>query len=354
MNAVEELARQDGLKSSHIVTIDFARGLMAAAVMIYHFLSREAIAEFSQVSYYAVYTFFAISGFSLYIAYCHRLSTIADVKGYFIRRFFRIAPVFYVALLVRLLIVQPIPDATYNIFMNFTFLFGFSNPGATSLLTGGWSIGVEVVFYLLFPIVLLLTRRRILPLTVCTGAAILVMVHLVNATLTGQRVMTAQLWSDYTQPESFGGYFMFGMLLGELYLRMPQWKGHSVAFILAAVALLPFVLVSSSTPEDLLTSWTGGILMISTLLFTGATSFIREPRGKLLSIATWFGILSFPVYLLHPLVHHALLRLGVQPVAIRLFLAFGLTILLSYLIHHALEKPARDYGRQLTALMLKQ
>src|SRR5215467_3600872 len=93
---------------TQVATIDAARGIFAIAVMVYHLLYFNGIAQVERIAYYAVYGFFVISGFALYITYCDRLATIHDLRAYFIKRFFRIAPLYFVVLIARLC-VPPLP-----------------------------------------------------------------------------------------------------------------------------------------------------------------------------------------------------------------------------------------------------
>ena len=93
---------------------------MAFAVMGYHLTSYEGIGTASRIDFYAVYAFFVISGFSLYIAYRDRLATLVDVKSYLIRRFFRIPPLFYTAIVLELLIGEWQPDLAAKLLVNLT------------------------------------------------------------------------------------------------------------------------------------------------------------------------------------------------------------------------------------------
>lgn len=334
---------------NHILTVDAARGVMALIVMAYHILEREAVVEVERAAYYAVYSFFVISGFSLHIAYRDKLATAAGIQSYLIKRFFRIAPLFYVALLLRLLLVPLPSNPLSSILVNLSLAFGFADAGALSLINGGWSIGIEMVFYVIFPVMMLVCANDIRRLAAVAFGGILLMVCFDNFILQGAQTMTSTIWSQYTQPAAFFGYFAAGALFAEVLTRFPWIKGQTVAIPIAAICLIPFLLIRVDAPVHLLVGAKGFILMMSSLIFVGAVAFVSEPRGKLREISVWLGVLSYPVYLLHPQAHQLLLRIGFGNQATRSIAVVVLTIALSLIVSKYLEMPAREYGRQLAA-----
>ncbi|WP_411028208.1 hypothetical protein, partial [Salmonella sp. s59108] len=88
-------------------------------------------------------------------------------------------------------------------------------------------------------------------------------------------------------------------------------------------------------------------LAFATLAIVSAAAFLPEPTGRLRTVAHWLGILSYPMYLLHPLVHQFLLKFGLATPITRSVLVVVLTVALSWAISRFVEVPARDYGRRL-------
>lgn len=81
-------------------------------------------------------------------------------KSFFIRRLFRIAPLYYLAILFYIItygfgmrnlfgVDENIDIA--NLFANIFFLHGFNPYWINSLVPGGWSVGIEMLFYLFVP-----------------------------------------------------------------------------------------------------------------------------------------------------------------------------------------------------------
>lgn len=118
------------------------------------------LAEYGQMG---VQLFFVASAYTLCLTFLRRKSEPRHVVSFFIRRFFRIAPLYYVAialyfvvnLLKRLRLDTgdlTYPYSAFNIFSNVIFIHGFVPSANNNIVPGGWSIGTEMAFYLCFPI----------------------------------------------------------------------------------------------------------------------------------------------------------------------------------------------------------
>ena len=141
------------------------RGLAAVAVLLYHMVHLTNISPpnyfwfIARYFGYGVHLFFVLSAFSLMYSTENRVNQPAWVKEYFIKRFFRIAPLFYLLILF-FAIKAGLSENTSIILLNFLFVFGFSSD--VGLVWGGWTIGVEVIFYLIFPtLILIITTYRV-------------------------------------------------------------------------------------------------------------------------------------------------------------------------------------------------
>jgi peptidoglycan/LPS O-acetylase OafA/YrhL len=108
-----------------------------------------------------VQLFFVISAITMFLSFERRRENdLYPLRFFYIRRFFKIAPIYYLGISYYLLIGNINPHflgmndfniSNYNIISNFTFLHGFSPYWINSLIPGGWSIAVEMLFYLIFP-----------------------------------------------------------------------------------------------------------------------------------------------------------------------------------------------------------
>jgi len=222
------------MNSERLYFLDLLRGLMAISIVIYHTLHYEGVVTFYAVGRYAVYSFFVLSGLSLYYVYRDKFVSIKETKNYFIRRYFRIAPLLYLIIFLIIIsdIVEGEGDFEYTresftqLFLNYSMLFGFFNPGETSIAPASWSLGVEWVFYTIFPVLLVLTRKSFVKLSVLTVAFFILHVWYISSFININETFSSQ-WVTYTQPVTFFVYFSFGMIGAELYHRfhhknMPQ------------------------------------------------------------------------------------------------------------------------------------
>ena len=280
----------------HVITIDAARGVFAFSVLFYHELYFNGIVQIERIAYYAVYGFFVISGFALFVAYHDKIGTADQIRTFFVRRFFRIAPLYFSVLALRLLVQRWPGEMTYRMVLNLTLTFGLANAGSTALPGGGWSIGIEMVFYTLFPIIMILAGRSLLALAAMTVVSVYLMHKFINITLAGPYTeMNADNWERYVQPIAFFGYFAFGMLLAAVYLRFQHLKGNAVlAVTLIVVGLIPFLTIRTNTTLQLLTGTKGLILMTATMVIVAGAAFLPEPRGLVRRAAIWLGVMSYP------------------------------------------------------------
>nr|CAD6596220.1 acyltransferase [Rhizobium sp. TCK] len=324
----------------YVETVDIARGIAALGVMAYHLLYYEQIADLTRVSYYFVYAFFIISGFSLYVTYRDRLTTPDELREYAAKRFRRIAPLFWVAILLYVLLVDVPARPLTVIPLNMSLAFGLANPGGTSLLTGGWSIGIEMVFYLCLPLLALVCAGCLRRLTILSVISIVLMVAFVNATLAGHPSMR-DVWVSYTQPLAFFGYFAVGCLLGEIYMRRPDLKGRKQWFWLLALGLFWFTILPANTPNSLLVGWTGLQLMIATMITVTACVFLPEPGGLGKTVGKWLGRLSYATYLLHPILYVGIAQSSFTSSHTRILFTVLATILMGIAVHFWIEQRFR-------------
>jgi peptidoglycan/LPS O-acetylase OafA/YrhL len=150
--------------------IDALRGLAILMVFCTHLRQHISVGFLSPLFIYGqhgVQLFFLVSAFTLCLSISTR-DTLAKENGvynYRIRRFFRIAPLYYLAIgfyalkiLVHSIDSFPNPLPWKAILLNMTFLHGFSRTAISSIPPGGWSIAAEMMFYLLLPLFLKNTK----------------------------------------------------------------------------------------------------------------------------------------------------------------------------------------------------
>jgi peptidoglycan/LPS O-acetylase OafA/YrhL len=103
--------------------------------------------------------FFVISGFCIHLSYEQQHTK--DFRTFFVRRFFRIYPPYFVAIVLFSFVITPY-QVTTTLWDLITHVFLFNNLDKTSFHTinsSFWTIGVEVQLYALYPFLVLVARR---------------------------------------------------------------------------------------------------------------------------------------------------------------------------------------------------
>jgi peptidoglycan/LPS O-acetylase OafA/YrhL len=155
--------------SAHLDYVDALRGVAILMVVLTH--TAEAITGLSPlaagIAAYAqtgVQLFFLASAYTLCLAAVRRAGEPLPMLSFFVRRYFRIAPLYYMAIALYFcvhLLEQalahpgaPLDTQPYTIgrvLANVLFMHGFVPPANNNIVPGGWSIGTEMAFYLTFP-----------------------------------------------------------------------------------------------------------------------------------------------------------------------------------------------------------
>ena len=145
------------------------RGIAILMVLVNH--TAQSIVGLPKILYdcsefgkYGVQLFFIMSAYTLCLSKQARGDEQLATKKYFIRRYFRIAPLYYVGILlygsillfgtefrINTFLLQP-DYSMKAVLFHITFLHGLTPAYIHSVVPGGWSIGTEMLFYLLFPV----------------------------------------------------------------------------------------------------------------------------------------------------------------------------------------------------------
>ena len=109
--------------------------------------------------------FFFISGFLLYQTDSF-INSIDDIKKFYIKKFMRIYPLYWVALASLVIIfgglqINPGPVSPYNFSLNNLLIhfFGLQGIFPSYTIQSMWFVGVIVLFYLLYPIIVYLSKN---------------------------------------------------------------------------------------------------------------------------------------------------------------------------------------------------
>lgn len=301
--------------------LDGFRGIAALWVMIGHILIVYRIPiKIIGWPALAVDLFILISGFLMVRQAIARkqvepLSSPTTWTAFWLRRFFRIAPLYFSILFIAILIAQSergfdgsfrylLSDGDHiangafmaNLVSHVTFLFGLSPNFASAIANvPDWSISLEMQFYALFPFLMLLGER--------IGWMLLTAV--IAATCVAAGAIFATFLQEFFQPSIIVlkiNVFMGGMLIA---LALEDRK-RSIVYVMVAAALMLLPLWGSF-------NFRFGVLRALICAGFGAVALCDGGKGK----SAFSSVFSYIAR-----------TLGTKPFAVMAELSYGL-----YLVH---------------------
>jgi exopolysaccharide production protein ExoZ len=318
-----------------------------------------------------VQLFFVVSALTLMLSWRERHD---GVVPFYIRRFFRIAPMFWLAIVFFPVVDDLAPAIRYwtpltvswpNILASATFTHGFHPAAISSIVPGGWSIADEMTFYLVLPLLVATLRSW-------RAAALALAVSICIATLTyGLSVRGylfpgqdrdligkfAFLWFPNQLPAFLAGLLVFHLLTAFSGVLPRGVLRAGLVLSIIAMAAIPFVAMT------LLSRVTFVMYFMSTgyvLVFALAVFCLGQGAGRMLvnAPARYVGKVSYSAYFWHfPAL--GLVHWGTSPLetltpswlyfAIMFAAGVVLTIAASSVTHRFVEAPMIRLGRHLAA-----
>jgi len=354
-------------QAGRVDSIDHLRGILAVTIMVYHYftwsfpgwISPDGL--LSVLGYYGVSAFFIISGVSLAIAYRGRLSTHAEISRFYLKRFFRIAPLYWLAISATISVALlndqfrgiPAPFTWKDVLANYTLTFSLGHSKA--LTTGGWSIGNEVFFYIGFPFLYwLVCRSAHWAIVAVGGSAVLLGIwafYVVPASTND-----SEAWGFYISNWNQLFFFLAGLVIGR-YVR-PALISRKACYMALAFALALLTMANVGTHAELVEGWHRIYLSLATLLLVFSVYQINWESSSLFGRALAFlGLISYSLYLLHPLVRSAVMivgnRIGFGPLTVTI-ISIALTVGVSWLSYKIIETPGIRLAKVIELRSLKR
>lgn len=349
--------------------IDALRGYAILGVLLVH--SSESVAPISAAlrllmsgGARGVQLFYIASALTLSMSWEFRRShETSPVRNFFLRRFFRIAPMFYVAIVFYVFLYgfSPrywAPNGIEWWFVPLTalFLHGFHPETITSVVPGGWSIAVEMNFYLILPFLLRhLTTTRSLVIFFVFSLAIYATSDMALPYLLLSHYPPDQqhLVSEFSFLNFFGQLPVFAIgLLAYSALKNPGTLRRLVRF--GSLIFIAIIFVSLLLPSP--TKIIGNHIVDGFGFALFALWLACYPTRALVNGAiTQLGKISFSMYLTHFAVLEAFSKLGISAIfqtgdasSILYYLCVvAATAPLSYLFYITVERRGILIGKRL-------
>ena len=369
------------VQKNHLLSLTWLRAFAAFFVVVSHTVraSEQKYAPVDEESYFlpfaildlgtfGVYLFFALSGCTLYISNKNKVQSLSMFGAFFLKRFFRIWPPFAVSILIYLIFIeffkifysadsslwigQFLQDYTFfNVFQYLSLTFNITGPSGL-FQDPYWSLPVEFQYYLLFPIAVILMKRKgwssLIP--ILFGAAL----YLIYS--------ESLLVIDKDEVFKMGYTFFGGILLAYIYqyrkFQIPA-IGSIICFFglvfLVGLIRIDRIEIPSNVPF-LSSKWNvyGISAIISVFLALNMKPIQKE--NVITGLLTSYGEVSYSIYLFHMIfIGISVLLVVNAPIygdTVKLSFIFLVTLLGSYffsiLSYKFVEMPSIKMGRKLS------
>jgi peptidoglycan/LPS O-acetylase OafA/YrhL len=316
------------------------RFFAAAAVLVGHTQHEAGVKLFPDWFYtgFGVDVFFVISGLIMYLQSHDHFGEPGYAKKFFIRRFERIAPIYWIFSALMLLSMVALKQYVAknqieigHVISSFLFFPWLNEVGRFRPILGlGWTLNYEMFFYTVFTVCLLFRKGVYALLAAFVGFAVV-------GALAPDSYWPLKFWG---QPIIFE--FLFGIGLAALLLRGGKMNLLS-AVVLAIGGICALFIARYVGVED--ETWR--VLWAGAPAFAVTMAFVLTPQingdGRIAAALILAGDASYALYLSHPfsinLVLIAFKKLHVASPLLAITAASITAIVVSVGVHLFLEKP---------------
>jgi len=325
-------------RTTRIAFLEAVRGVAASAVLVQHLLAGEFPAYRDWTRHHldlgrvGVVAFFLVSGYVIPLSLSGQ-----TLRTFAVRRFFRLYPVYWVALpLYALVHVDPIGAhvTVPLVVLNAAMAQGLI--GAVSILPPAWTLSIELIFYAQSAAA---KARRLLDAAVHAGWAWLGLYLLLCAV---ERVTRVDM------PTTLPMLLYLAAVGHALHRRDSSGSRTWVPLLAAGAVAVPAGAYLGVDGSGEWPPFTYGMsFLVGIVLFAGFYAGRTRTFGRPLVV---LGAISYAVYLFHPIVHDLLRRVPGLPHGFP-FVAADLVAVptVAWLVHRFLERPSIGAGRRLTA-----
>ncbi|MBD8518350.1 acyltransferase family protein [Plantibacter sp. CFBP 8804] len=315
--------------------LEAVRGIAAAVVVVQHVLAADipGYAEISNqyldLGRVGVVAFFLVSGYVIPMSLQSQ-----SLKVFLTRRFFRLYPVYWIALAIYCLINinagvfadENLMTVMANIFMIQGLL------GLASILPPAWTLSIELLFYGQAVGAQIMNRLRLIALSGWCWLALYLILCLAARLL------------NRDMPVTFALLLFVAAVGNSVYRRDQGTTSLLVPYLIAAAVVIPVGSVLSVDGE-----WPPFTYTIST--FAGFALFfamyaIRNRQFS--SVVIKLGAISYAVYIFHPIIADLIQILPAISGWLAVGLNFVLVLVVGLAVHRYVELPFIGLGRRIS------
>ncbi|WP_156171495.1 acyltransferase family protein [Dyella japonica] len=346
--------------------LDTLRGLAAVYVVLYHMVVMPHpgldtpvwASKFAHTGGTGVTLFFVVSAFSLFYTMPFRLAKPRPVLSFYLHRFFRIAPLFYVIIIATIIRDHWVFQATHPLsekLASFLFIFNLLPEGQQGFVWASWTIGVEMLFYAIFPFIYFRTKSIYAAVSWVIGFLLLwqlVQTGLEYLPLTAEQHTAIVQWSVFKHLPIFAcGAVAYFVLKGHFEDARESARRELGYMLLLAGAFVYMALLNDWLPNLLGNNyyWQGLVylLLLIGLCYAPIKSIVNR-------VTMHLGQISYSVYLIHPTVVYLMIPvyrriyLHVPTTTLAMLTCFAITlaivIALAEITYRWVEEPGIKLG----------
>jgi peptidoglycan/LPS O-acetylase OafA/YrhL len=360
--------------------IDALRGVAILLVVFVHTSFKipdlsSKVADLASYGQMGVQLFFVLSALTLCFSFESRKHEEKPIFSFYVRRYFRIAPLYYFALFFYMLLGAVVtyqhsgaftPEEKYsaqNVMLNLLFVHDVFPAAQNGVVPGGWSIGVEMLFYAVFPWLMFYFRMFRYKLL---ASAFLILIFLTTGFLVSH-VLANQFGFTMTNNEFiylliFNQLPVFAVGLFTYFListNSPKLQSTpifwlSILMFAAFTYLSLLVWHSNTTYAFVLVPLIAAASFAALIIFVSQLHYIPQPLQRI-------GELSYAIYIVHFLTMRILRpeildwtnKHVTENVVIQLFSAFifnvALACILATVVSKFIEAPGIRAGKKIIA-----
>ena len=334
--------------------LDLLRGIAILLVIVCHTVQfvpspSKSLDFIAQLGRFGVQLFFVVSGYTMVMMWELRRGEARPVFRFYVRRFMRIAPAFWLAIPIYVALndtgatfFAPQGVGPLEIALTTTFLHGLWPSAINSVVPGGWSIADEMLFYVAFP----LFNRWFRGSTACVAAAVAVFAMNVFAVLPAlQRLPGITYLND-----QFSMLFIFTQLPAFLLGMATYWavqRGSVTRHLLFALAtFLACAGIATCLGQGKFAAIAGITALESTI------AFVAIRRSWRWAYVEAIGRRSYVMYLAH-----FVLLISLRPLLptnnwLSVAFAFGLTVAGAYAASQIFEQTIERQSKRLVGAVI--
>ncbi|HYC83799.1 MAG TPA: acyltransferase, partial [Chryseosolibacter sp.] len=326
----------------------YLRGLCALSIMVYHYFSwsfgeYDASTFLGRIGIYGVSIFYILSGLTLYLVYEKGLS----VSDFYIKRFFRIYPLLWVIITLTI-IVNDSTHSLYELLVNYTGMFGVL-AWDMGIGTGVWSIGNELSFYLMFPVLSFMAKNNVRLYIAISVLILCIYFGFAFYMITDQSISKQR--DLYVHPLNQAGLFVIGVLMGRFLKRVSINRWANLFILVFALLAFIYYPVEGDRAKLLISYNRVVFTLISAAICL--TFYKMDFQIKVIhKPLSWLGEACYSVYLLNPITWLLMMAVFKQlhfPTSPTYMvpLCMGITIVLSLIVYRTYERFFVQLGKHI-------